>query len=159
MLQALEGLGEGLPPWAGWLVLILFLVLVLSALSRMVSWTPQVSAVARQRQGATLLELTEGQAHGWEDGLEKARAAVTAGDLRQGLWLLHRLLLLRLDQQDAICFDPAKTNSAYLRECSLGHPSRDLLCRLTEDYENVVYGHMEARLKTVLGLLEEVARL
>lgn len=108
---------------------------------------------------ATLQEVTEGQASTWEEALRLARAALDEGDLRRSLWLGHRLLLLRLDQRDVITFVGSKTNSAYLKECPVKAPQKDLLQRLTESYEQVIYAHRPVEPEVVDRLIGEVEKL
>lgn len=101
------------------------------------------------------MQVTQGVAVTFREGMDLALAALQQGDLRQALWIGHRLLLVRLDERGAIRFADAKTNGDYLREC----PENGLLDELTDLYEQVVYGHRPASSDRVSALLAAVDRL
>ena len=145
-----------LPPWLGWLLLALGVCLVLYLLTRFLTWKPRTKAKARR--AATILEVTEGQAEDWDQALELARESLQKGDLRQSLWLGHRLTLHRLDQAESLVFERSKTNQTYLRECRAGK-HLELLSELTKLYDEVIYAHRPAIQTRVAELLAEVESL
>lgn len=145
-----------LPSWLGWLLLVLGFVFVVYLLSRLLDWRP--SPRKASRRAATLLEVTDGVADDWDEALNLAHEALQSGDQRRCLWLSHRLLLHRLDQADSIIFEKSKTNRVYLQECRSSAHS-DLLVKLTELYEEVIYAHRSSRLNEVTSLFREVEKL
>lgn len=148
-------------PAQGWVV-VCILVLVLMALLAHLLYVALGDALpwggrnrpARSSQFAwTVLE---GAASSWRAGLERAQAALAAGDPRLAVWIAHRVLLGLLDEAGAIRFAAGKTNTDYLGECAESHPWREVLARLTGAYERIVYGHRDARLEPLSRLLDEV---
>lgn len=145
-----------LPSWLGWLLLVLGFALVVYLLSKLLDWRP--SPRKANRRAATLLEVTDGVADDWDQALGLAHQALQDGDPRRCLWLSHRLLLHRLDQADSIIFEKSKTNRVYLQECRPSAHS-DLLVKLTELYEEVIYAQRSTRLDQVTSLFREVEKL
>jgi Domain of unknown function (DUF4129) len=154
-----DGSRLGLPSWVGWLFLVLGIGIVSYLLSRLLSLPALTSKKGKKSLPVTFLDVTDGTASSWDEAMTLARRVLAEGNLRDCLWLGHRLLLLRLDHQDSIVFDRSKTNGAYLRECSSTARGRELLERLTECYEEVVYAHRTVPADEVKRLLAEVENL
>ncbi|MEW6283170.1 MAG: DUF4129 domain-containing protein [Candidatus Eremiobacterota bacterium] len=160
--RLLEWLGQSelsVPPWLTWTLTAIFAVLLVHGLARWLARSAPAPAVTRQRAPASVVEVTQGAALTFEAAMDLALQALRQGDTRQALWISHRLLLLRLDEKEAIRFGDGKTNGDYLRECDRGHPCRALLGEFTALYERVVYGHRPASTEQVAELLAAVERL
>lgn len=145
----------GLPPWLTWTLFVVLALVLARVLARSLSLGGVSLAPARKRSPASVVEVTGGVAATFEQALALARQALERGDLRQALWIGHRLLLVRLDERGAIRFADGKTNSDYLREA----PEHALLGEFTRLYDRVVYGHRPAEPEAVSALLAAVERI
>lgn len=150
LLAGLEGLGAGIPPWAGWLFLAGCTFLIVYLLTRLLPG-PSVKG-SRKMKAQPLIEVLEGAAATPEEALRRAREAWERQDMRQALWIAHRLLLFALDQQEALRFAGHKTNADYLKEC----PDNGLLRELSGDYDRVIYAHRDVDPDSVERYLKAV---
>lgn len=149
LLDSLDGVGAGLPAWVGWLFLAGATTLIVYLLTRLL---PGPSArSARRNRAAVLVDVLEGAATTPEEALRHARQAFENGNLRQALWIAHRLLLYQLDEQEALRFAGHKTNADYRRECS-----DPLLAEVSEDYDRVIYAQRDIEPERVESYLHRV---
>lgn len=156
LLDWVGGHGVAVPAWVTWL---LFAVMALLLARFLAGWLarhrPALAAAPRKTAPASVVEVTRGAALTFSQAMELARRAAAEGDLRQALWIGHRLLLLRLDERGRLRFADGKTNGDYLREA----PQERLLQELTDLYDRVVYGHRAVSGEEVAARLEAVERL
>ena len=102
------------------------------------------------------MEVLEGKASSWREGLDKAQSALASGRLHEAVWIGHRVLLGLLDETGCIQFQGYKTNTTYLLELGRNHAWFDLLDRFTHTYESNVYGSKESETEEIHCLLGEV---
>lgn len=102
------------------------------------------------------LEVLEGKAASWSEGLEKAKSALASGQSHEAIWIGHRVLLGLLDELGCIQFQGFKTNTTYLRELNSQNTWYDLLQRFTQTYEMVIYGSEPCESGDIQRLLGEV---
>ena len=166
----LAGLFENLGRWAAdnpgacW-VLIVILAVVLAALIAHIIYT-FYRVFSRSggdkdsgRETASPFDVLEGAARDYQTGIRLAIEALRKGDLRRAVWIGHRVLLGLLDEQGAVAFAAWKTNTVYLGECSRSADRYALLQSLSDEYDQVVYGHRPGDAGRIGRRLAEVARI
>jgi len=148
-------------PFYTWLIIIGLLIVLILLVTHIVytafgdSFGGKKSQAPQSGSGRSM-EVLEGKASSWREGLEKARTALTSGQLHEAIWIGHRVLLGLLDEIGCIQFQGYKTNTTYLRELGQQHAWFDLLKRFTQTYETNVYGSVEIEEEEIQSLLGEV---
>ncbi len=104
-------------------------------------------------------EVLEGQAHDWPEALVKARRMLDTGNLRQAVWIGHRVLLGLLDETEVVQFAGWKTNTDYLGECPRTQPEFATLNEFTNVYDRAIYAHRSVESNRIARLLDEVDRI
>lgn len=163
LAEWLDSFGEWVMenPVLGWSVMAVLMLILVAVIAHMVYvllgdvWVKPATNV-NVRKTATQWEILEGKGETWLQGMERARIALKAGDMRQAVWISHRVLLGLLDEQGAIRFARSKTNSDYLGECDRSHPWNQTLRHLTEFYERVIYGHRTIEEEALSPFLERI---
>ena len=144
-----------------WLIIIGLLIILILLVAHIVhtafgdSFVGKKSQLTHSGHGRSI-EVLEGKASSWREGLDKARNALTSGQLHEAIWIGHRVLLGLLDEIGCIQFQGYKTNTTYLRELGQQHAWFDLLNRFTHTYETNVYGSVEIEEEEIQSLLGEV---
>lgn len=144
-----------------WLIIIGLLIILILLVAHIVHTAFGDSFVGKKSQlthsgHSRSIEVLEGKASSWREGLDKARNALTSGQLHEAIWIGHRVLLGLLDEIGCIQFQGYKTNTTYLRELGQQHAWFDLLNRFTHTYETNVYGSVEIEEEEIQSLLGEV---
>ena len=148
-------------PFYTWLIIIGLLIILILLITHIVYTAFGDSIGANKKQSAYAnngrsMEVLEGKASSWREGLEKARSALAAGQLHEAIWIGHRVLLGLLDEVGSIQFQGCKTNTTYLRELGRQHAWFDLLKRFTHTYEITVYGSEDGEAGEIQSLLGEL---
>jgi hypothetical protein len=144
-----------------WLIIIGLLIILILLVTHIIYTAFGDSFGARKAQLACTgagrsMEVLEGKASSWREGLDKAKSALASGQLHEAIWIGHRVLLGLLDEIGCIQFQGHKTNTTYLRELGQHHAWFDLLNRFTHTYETNVYGCKQSEVEEIRTLLGEV---
>lgn len=148
-------------PFYTWLIIIGLLIILILLITHIVytafgdSFGGNKNRSAHAGNGRSM-EVLEGKASSWREGLDKARSALASGQIHEAIWIGHRVLLGLLDEVGCIQFQGYKTNTTYLRELGQQHAWFDLLKRFTHTYEITVYGSEDGEVGEIQSLLGEL---
>lgn len=151
LLETAKGVGQwfsDMPTWLVWLLTI-WMVLALLAILAHMGWSLWLMLAGPARGG------TDSERARWAGDLlgiddldpqgvhAQALKLLQSGQWTQAVRWLYVAAILRLDLQGRIVFRPSKTNADYLRELRPHAPQQEQFRRLTQWFEQVVYGRTE----------------
>jgi len=101
----------------------------------------------------------EEPARNWQEWVQRARSAASRGDYREAVRIVYGAALRRLEAAGLWDVDPARTHREYVRLLPTSSFYRPALIVITNCFERVWYGHVEASAADYEAVLTELESL
>lgn len=153
MILDLDALGESAPllSWLikAWLLISLIAVLAHLATTAVRAWRARDRSDGSSRRPASRTAGERERAATWES---RASEKAAEGRFREAAFALYRAVLLRLQERDALSYDPSKTPGDYRREANADAPGGSVLHVFLRHFEPIAFGGRPVSARVYTGL-------